>query len=43
MSSSSTGPYLRGLRKTELAELAEISDLKECAPMSNPHIVNYQC
>jgi hypothetical protein len=28
--SSSTGPYLRALRKTELAELAEISDLKEC-------------
>jgi hypothetical protein len=42
MSSSSTAPYLRALRKTELAELAEISDLKECAPTNNAHIVNYQ-
>lgn len=28
---TSTAPYLRNLRKSELTELAEISDLKECA------------
>jgi hypothetical protein len=27
---SSAGPYLRSLRKSELTEFAEISDLKEC-------------
>ncbi|OKL55341.1 hypothetical protein UA08_09346 [Talaromyces atroroseus] len=36
--SSAAGPYLRGLRKSQLTELAEISDLKDYADLKKPEL-----